>query len=83
MGLCQIVSRLKTAVDIRKKTVCNDRTKHNGLITQSNDRIYQELGVRTGLLHAYCGSAFSFDTARCCVLFYDWYVQKINRDKEK
>lgn len=25
---------------------------------------------------AYCNTSFSFDTARCCLLFYDWYMQK-------
>lgn len=83
MGFYQIVSSLKTAVDMRKKAVSNISQKHDGTIIQPNARIYQELGVRACLLHAYCSNSFSFDTARCCLLFYDWYVQKISKDKEK
>lgn len=53
MGFYQIVSSLKTAVDMRKKAVSNISQRHDGTIIQPNARIYQELGVRTGLLHAY------------------------------
>lgn len=42
---------------------------------------YRDWGIRSGLLHAYCGGSFSFDTAKCCLLFYDWYLQKYNRVK--
>ena len=56
MEFYQIVSSLKTAVDMRKKAVSNISQKHDGTIIQPNARIYQELGVRTGLLQAYCSN---------------------------
>lgn len=83
MGFYQMVGRLKTAIGIKKETVSIDSQKRNDTIIDPNAHSYQELSVRTGLLHAYNSNAFSFDTARCCLLFYDWYVQKINKDKEK
>ncbi len=49
MGFYQIVSSLKTAVDMRKKAVSNISQKHDGTIIQPNARIYQELGVRACL----------------------------------
>lgn len=42
---------------------------------------YRDWGIRSGLLHAYCGCSFSFDTAKCGLLFYDWFVQKYNKSK--
>ncbi len=45
---------------------------------------YQSIGIRSGLLHAYCGTSSSFDAANNCLLFYDWYVQRLNKkEREK
>lgn len=67
---------------MKKKSVSIDKQAHKDTVTQPNARDYQELGIRLGLLHAYCNTSFSFDTARCCLLFYDWYMQKIKKNKE-
>ena len=31
------------------------------------------------VLHSYCCNGTSFDTARCCLLFQDWYRPKIQK----
>lgn len=82
MRFYQMISSLKTILGMGKITVSIDNQKYD-VIMQINSGIYQDLGVRTSLLHAYCRDTFSFDTTRCCLLFYDWYIQKINKDKEK
>lgn len=67
---------------MKKKSVSVESQTHGDTAIQPNARDYQELSIRTGLLHAYCNTSFSFDTAMCCLLFYDWYVQKIKKNKE-
>lgn len=68
---------------MEKKSVSIDKQAHEDTAIQPNARDYQELSIRTGLLHACCNTSLSCDTARCCLLFYDWYVQKIKKNKEK
>lgn len=64
-----------------QKSVSVESQTHGDTAIQPNVRDYQELSIRTGLLHAYCNTSFSFDTAMCCLLFYDWYVQKSRRTR--
>lgn len=74
MDFHQMINRLKTPGGTKKKSVSIVSQKHGDTVVQPNAREYQELSVRTGLLHAYCNGSFSFDTARYCLLFYDWYM---------
>ncbi|HJB92000.1 MAG TPA: hypothetical protein H9761_01200 [Candidatus Eisenbergiella merdavium] len=49
----------------------------------SDRQIQQDLAMRSAMLHGYCGNGTSFDTARCCLLFYDWYSQRIRKKLEE
>lgn len=76
MGFFQTISN-------KKKSASADNSKYDDTAIQPNPLIYQELDIRIGLLHAHCNTSFSFDTARCNLLFYDWYIQKIKHNKDK
>ena len=76
MGFFQTISN-------KKKSASADSSKCNDTTIQPSPLIYQELNIRIGLLHAHCNTSFSFDTARCNLLFYDWYTQKIKDSKKK
>ena len=82
MGFFQTINNLKTARD-KENPISANSQKQNDVAIQPGSLDYQELCVRTGLLHAYCNVSFSFDTARCNLLFYDWYVQKIKKNEGK
>ena len=45
----------------------------------SDRQIQHDLAMRSSMLHSYCGNGTSFDTARCCLLFHDWYWPKIQK----
>lgn len=65
----------------KKKPISANCKKHNDTMIQPSPLDYQDLNVRIGLLHAYSNTSFSFDTARCNLLFYDWYIQKIKKNE--
>lgn len=66
---------------MEKKSVSIDKQAHKDTVTQPNACDYQELGIRLGLLHAYCNTSFSFDTARCCLLFMTGMCKKSRRTR--
>lgn len=51
-------------------------------ITSRKKTLQPDLAVKSGLLHSYCYGILSSNAANLCLLFYDWYVQRINKTKE-
>lgn len=45
----------------------------------SDRQIHQDLAIQFAMLHSCCSGGASFDIARCCLLFNDWYRQKIQK----
>lgn len=82
MRIFKIINKHRIVRNMKKKFTYTAGQNHidTGQFTINN---VPDLGIRIGLLHAYCNSGNSFDTARCCLLFFDWYVQKINKTKHK
>ena len=80
MTFCQLIHGMMADKGAKKEAFIGK--VHDNLKACFSVYGHSDWNIRSGMLHSWGAGGFSFDAARCDLLFFDCIMQKMNRKKE-